>query len=250
MPTFYVGEQPSTPLVITVRDQAGAALDLSGVSSVEMVGDPLPAGNCAVINAALGKVQYDFDEPFATSGSLVEQVAMFSGTGIDYSAPFTLTVADLTEAAGLRLTPTQVESMTGASVSENDIARAQGVISVAAGINPLDEEWRAWLSPADAYWLDLAIAYQATEAANVQAGLDIFGVTGATSVANGDVRITFRQDADRTLPELGSLARSALMRLSWLRPMRSIQAKPFIDRKYPVSTRMWHTITNTSRWPY
>lgn len=248
MVTFYVGEQPSDPLIITVRDSAGAAVNLTDVSTVSLVGDPLPAGTCIINNAALGKVQYTFTAPFTVAGSLVEQVKMVDTVaGIDYSAPFTLSVANMAEPATALVTPAQVETFTGQVVSENDIARAQGVISLAAGVNIADPDWLELVSTADTYWLELAVSYQAVEVGHQLAGESMIGFPGAKSLSNGDVRVTFSDSVDSSMPELGSLARAALMRLSWLRPMRSIQAKPFLLTPSPPPDPWITTTTYVGR---
>jgi hypothetical protein len=246
--TFYVGEQPSDPLIITVRDENGEPLALHDVSAVALVGDELPAGTCAINDPVSGRVQYTFSAPFTSAGTLTLQVAMTDeDEGIDYSAPFTLTVADPSEVIEPIVTPAQVEAWTGTSVSESDITQAQGLVSIASGRNLSDQVWLASLSNADAYWLSLAVGYQAAEGAMAATGLAVPYVPGAQSIANGDVRITFKDNAGSEVAGLTNLANAALQRLSWMKNFRSIQAQPFSKRGEQPSP--WRKMSVDAGWP-
>jgi hypothetical protein len=250
--SFYVGEQPSDPLVVTVNDASGNALDLSDVSVVEFVGDPLPAGDAAISSPTQGKVQYSFEAPFTEAGTLTLQVKMTDEVaGVDYSAPFTITVADPTEVAELLVTPTQVEDWTGQSVSTSNVARAQADVGLACARDLAEVGWLAELSSADYYWLTLAVAYQAAAVAAQDEGLGALYVPGASSVANGDIRITYRDTSagsGGTEPSgVTGQAGVAVSRLSWMRPFRSIQAQPFSQRGEQPD--LWRPMSISGGWP-
>jgi hypothetical protein len=236
--TFYVGEQPSDPLVITVRDSAGAPLSLTDVSSVSLIGDDLPDGSLDVSDAAAGKVQYTFDAPFDSPGVLQLQVSMQDQAGgLDYSAPFTITVASPATADSLIVTPSQVEIWTGVPVSLNDIARAQGDIMLVVGRDLTNSAWLSSLAYTDQFWLRMAVAQEAAERAQapVSGAITASTVPGAVSVTNGDVSVTFAEAAvtgSLNGPALGIRAVSAIKKLTWMRPTRTLYATPFLS-DYP-----------------
>ena len=234
--TFYVGERPSTPLVITVTDEAGAPRDLSGYSEVSIVPVDtvgLPPGDCSVSDAEAGKVQYDFIDPFEVAALLVLQVKMETGTGdVDMSGSFTLTVLDQVDSTTTLVTPAQVEAWTGRSVSQQQVVQAQFQVSLAVGADLSDEDWLAGLGSQDTYWLSLAVAYQAADLARFQAATEQIQVPylpGVQSVSTGDQSITFRAgESGVSVPGMSSQANIALRRISWMKPVRTIHAKPFL----------------------
>lgn len=230
MVSFYLGEQPSEPLVVTVRDDAGNPRDLSDVTAVEFVGGDLPAGDAAVSNAAAGKVQYDFSAPFTVAENLRLQVKLTTPEGTDYSAPFTLAVLDPADATVTIVTPAQVEAWTTTSVSEGDVVRAQGLISLAVGKDLSDPLEMAELRDRDVFWLKQATSWQA--AAHPEgATVTLPYVPGASSIANGDVSISYFEDGASELSNLAANAKLALKRVSWLRPVRSVSATPFLTSR-------------------
>lgn len=239
---FYVDEQPSDPLVVTVRDPDGVPVDLSDVITVEFVGGALPDGEAVVNNAAEGKVQYTFSAPFTEAGVLSLQVKMIDTVnGVDFSTPFNLVVADPAEEAELLVSAVEVEAWTGAPVSVADISRAQAIVGLACGRNLNDTDWLATLSTTDSYWLSLATAYQAVEVRAAQEGVVFPYVPGASSISTGDVSVSYRADANSDVVGLGNLARTAVSRLSWLRSFRSVQAAPFT--RDPLRPSVWRNLT-------
>lgn len=255
---FYVGEQPSDPLVITIHDEAGAPVDLSDVSSVALVGGILPDGELDISNAAEGKVQYTFNEPFTLAGVLDLQVQMVdSAEGTDYSAPFQLVVSDPADIAMLLVTAGLVELWTGTPVSEANIARAQGSLCLVLGRDLSDAAWLTALGTSDNFWLRQAIAYQAAYLASVDniGALTPGAVPGAISVANGDVSVTW-SDTSVAQAEVGPVlspsAQAAVRKLTWMRPNRTMYARPYlddVDRYLNVADlpTMWHDIYRTPR---
>jgi hypothetical protein len=108
------------------------------------------------------------------------------------------------------------------------------------------------LSSADYYWLTLAVAHQSASnaTASTSGGLGIPHIPGASSVANGDVRITYRDTGggDAADLALSGSAAVAVSRLSWMRPFRSIQAQPFSQRGEAPDP--WVPMSISAGWPY
>lgn len=236
--TFYKGEKPSTPLVITVTDDDGQPKDLSiyaDVSIVPIDTPGLPIGVCSISDTTTGRVQYDFSEPFEDAVVLVLQVRMAtSGDDVDLSAPFTLTVLDPNDAGVTLVTPPQVENWTGQSVSQQQVVQAQYQISLAVGADLFDEEWIDSLGSKDRYWLNLAVAYQAADIAKVDsstAEITVPYLPGVQSISTGDQSISFGSGADTG--GVATQANTALRRLSWMRPIRTLHAKPFLRSLTP-----------------
>lgn len=237
MITFYVGEQPSDALVVTVHNSDGSVRNLTGVTSVDFIGDPLPAGTPSIANAAQGKVQYDFDAPFLTAANLTLQIQMEEGADTDLSEPFTISVQDPADSITPIVTPAQVEAWTGTSVSNGDVVRAQGIISLVVGRNLNDAVWYAGLSPNDQFWLQQGVGWQASEHPEGTAvDVSLPYIPGATSISNGDISIGYSEGSTDDYAELAANAKLALKRLSWLRPVRTYSAQPFLMDRYQPST--------------
>ena len=247
--TYYVGERPSDPLVVTVTEPDGVTpRDLTGVTSVQFVGDPLPAGTAAIADALTGKVQYDFSAPFTDAENLRVQVRMNEGTDVDYSKPFTISVQNVLDALATIVTTSQVEAWTGVSVSLGDINKAQGLICLTVGRDLTDVNWLDGVSNQDMFWLQQAVAWQAAEhPADSTITVALPYVPGASSIANGDVSISFRDDSQSELSNLASNALMAVKRLSWMKPVRSVSATPFLTNR-PTQPSTWVPMTRTGYW--
>lgn len=242
---FFTGEQPIEPLIIQVRDDNGEIIDLSNLTSVALVGSPLPDGSCVVVDAVQGKVAYDFDAPFTDAGVLTLQVEMAeAGTGVDLSAPFTITVVDPAMAAAGIASPAEVLAITGSDVTTRQILQAQSTVGVVVARNLNDAAWLATISSSDAYWLRVATAYQAAGIA--EATPSFLYVPGASSVTTGDISISYRENAADDLTSLTDHARMACQRLSWMRGFRSVQAQPFSLRAGAPDP--WRTISVSGGW--
>lgn len=229
---FGVGEQPADPLVLTVVDAAGAAVDFDDYDTVALEGD-IPAGTATPL--AGGVLQYKMSAPFTTAGTYVLRVTMEQADGdIDYSQPFEFTVVD--DLSTTLLSPDDVYTSTGSSVTMADIVSSQAIVSLVVGADLTDADWLASLSAKDLFWLKRAVAWQAVDEAS---DLDIAYVPGATSVKAGDVSVTYSSAGTSTGEAITSrYAQMALKRLSWLSPFRSIQAKPFSRRFTPEEAAM------------
>ena len=102
---------------------------------------------------------------------------------------------------------TQVFDLTGVSVTEAELARAEAVIGISCGRDP-DTTPLASLSVRDRSWLGKAVAYQA---AWMQAQPDMFTRSAVTSYGDNGQSLTFAPSGQTLAP----LARRALARLSW-----------------------------------
>jgi hypothetical protein len=247
---YYVGEQPSAPLVLGVVDQNGEPALLASVTAVEFVpAGSLPAGTAAVVDPFAGLVSYDFGAPFAVSEILTLQLRLTSTApaGVDLTTPFSVTVADPADATLLLVTPAEVELWTNTPVTDNDIARAQGIISVACGRDLSDPEWFASIAHSDQYWLRVAVGYQSVNVQQMGNSLPLPHMPGISSVANGDVRVSYTDASAGGITALGNLAQHALSRVSWMRSFRSVQATPFSTRG--PAPDPWTTMSVNRGWP-
>lgn len=230
--SFWVGEQPTDPMIVTVLDADGTARDLTEYDSITFIGDPLPAGAASINNAALGRVQYDFSAPFTTAGSLVIQVQL-DDDGTDLSSPFTIEVKEFVTHEDLRVTPSQVWATTNVSVSDDQIARAQNDIILFTGVPLNDDEVWDDLSASYQGWYSLAIGYQA--AWRTEGGSGTLNVPNAKTVKSGDVTITWGSAVTTTQIELAPLARVALSRIN----SRTLHATPFIASTRVPMRPLW-----------
>lgn len=250
---YTVGTEPASPLVIHVTRDGGGAVDLSGYADVEVEGDQLPAGTTSVLDAPAGVVERSFDTGFAEAGLLLIRVKLTASDGaVDYSSTMRLPVDQPgpDETMPLFMTTDTVEAITGVLVSSDDVIAAQNVVSLAVGVDLGNEDWVASLSDADQFWLQLAVAYQATETAGPggsggsSGGIgDAFGITpipGVASVRTGDLQVTFGSGGGsgstaELLARLHPNTQLALRRLSWLGAVRTLHATPFLAARMAPS---------------
>ena len=148
------------------------------------------------------------------------------------------------------VTPQQVEAWTNVSVCNGDVVRAQGVICLVGRPRPH--------RPAD--WLDEASrtricsgcsrrspGRRASTRRTRRVYVALPYIPGASSIANGDVSITFRDDAQYELVNLAGNAQARrASRLSWMKPVRSVSATPFLSNRgpqpstwVPMTRRAW-----------
>lgn len=212
---YFVGETPSRPLVIVLKKADGTVYDLTDYSDVTLVGDGLPAGSTIVTDALNGRIQYSFSAPFTSAGVLDLRVELRTVDGdVDYASPMQVTVANESPGATLYATASDVEAITGTPVSNNKIARAQSMVSLACGYD-LTDTTRTF-SSRDTSLLRQAVAWQAEA---LQAGrINEELPAGASSISLGDAAVSFGPGGSGSHPWLSSLARAAILRLSWMGP--------------------------------
>lgn len=235
---YYVGETPSRPLVINLRDSSGEQLDLTGLT-VTLEGDGLPAGTTTVTDATTGEVEYEFTAPFTEAGILEVRARLVSGSGdVDLTDPMEIPVYD--DSTGtLIMTPAQVEGITGTVVTASNIARAQSMVSLAVGRDLSNPDVVASLTDNDLYLVRQAVAWQAE---GIRTGkVNESYPTGAVSISSGDQSISFGSggsSSDASL--LAPLATLAVKRLSWMgwRSVRSTSM--FASRgRYQSDSSLW-----------
>lgn len=227
---YYVGDQAPSPLILHVKRSDGSIIDLTPYTTVVVEGDDLPPGDTTVLDAEAGIVQRTFDEGFTSAGMLFLRVRLESGGFVDYTDPAELPVLDPRPNVTLMVTTGQVEAYTGVAVSENDVAQAQSLVGLVTGRNLGDASWLSSIAAQDLFWLQQAVAWQAAEHPEGD-GLSVAlpYVPGASSITNGDVSISYRDDAGDELATLAANARLAIRRLSWMRSVRSVSATPFLS---------------------
>lgn len=233
MTSFYVGEKPSQPLVVTVTDDAGTPLDLNAYVSVALVGDGLPAGTAATSDAQAGEVSYTFTDPFVTAGPVEFLVRLNTASGgIDYSGPLVLSV--LQRPADSRVTLALARLITASDVSSDSLLRAQSQLSLLVDRQLWDDETWDALPERDSSLLRQAIAWQGLHLDQVEQSPMPF-VPGATSLSTGDVSVSFGDGATPGAVALSPLARNLLRRLSWHRN----EIPAYVPKRSRVPSAQW-----------
>ena len=118
-------------------------------------------------------------------------------------------------------TPADVRAATGKTVTPEDIAAATSAIELVTG---LIEGANRELTPRDAYWLKLAVSYQA---AWMQSAPDYFDRNEVSAASSEDQSAT-GQHNDWII--LAPLTRRAIKRLSW-RGTRTVHPKTLSDAR-------------------
>lgn len=233
---YYVGDQAPSPLVVRMRRTDGSVFDLTSYDSVLIEGDGLPPGLTTVIDAEGGVVQRDFDLGFAEAGVILIRARLEEAGLVDYTDIAELPVWDPSEPTTSVVTPGQVEGVTGTAVSTQDIARAQGLVTLAVGVNLSDPVAWVLLSPQDQFWIGTAISYGSACIADTQ-GQDTVVVVkppGVASMSTGDQSVSFDATPSGSagggsgLAELCPEAVAALRRVSWL-GTHTVHARPFLS---------------------
>lgn len=115
-----------------------------------------------------------------------------------------------------------VASLTGATVTDADIAKAQGIITLFVEVTPdsafdSDGDSTGMISPKNLRLLKMATAYQTAWMAEHP---DVFTSIDASSYSEDGLSIT---QSNSSAHVLAPLARRAIYRLTWMRPNRSIR---------------------------
>jgi hypothetical protein len=236
---YFVGDKSPSPLILHVKTSDGQPYDLSNYDTITVTGDDdLPPGDTSVLDAENGIVQRTFDTGFEAAGLLLLRVKMETTLTEDWATDIQLPVYDPTvpPTTTLLLDTGEVEGITGVIVSENDISRAQSVLTLVTGRNLGDAEWISdCVSTGDQFWLKTAVAWQSAETTGTAASAPVIvRVPGATSIANGDVSISFSSSGNTTNDTLASLltpsASIAIRRVSWMGAGRTVHATGFLQR--------------------
>lgn len=201
---FTVDSIPTHPIGITVAGQ-----DLSIYDLVEVVGEGLPAGESTLDPDDVSRVLYAFLAPFTEPGTYAARVHTVLGDTDDYS---TVVEFEVTEALLTLVSRDEAYRATAASVSLEDLARAQALVAIRVDRDLFDEDFVADLSAADRRRLSTAIAWTATMTPAADPG-----VPAIKSWTEGDRSVTLA-DPGPIQPGLAlhPVAEMAIGRLSWM----------------------------------
>lgn len=127
-------------------------------------------------------------------------------------------------------TVADVLAITGATVSADQLTRAQFIIEVAADVSP-DSSFEqsdttqpsGLISPKNLRYLKMAVAYQA---AWMLAHPDVFTNVDVKDLSEDGLSFTAGNSDSNVL---APMARKCVRRLTWMRPNRSIRVQPHLN---------------------
>lgn len=220
-PVFYVGEMPSSPIVITPTN---APRDLAEYDTITVTGEDLPTG---VINVVDNAVQWTPTQPFEVPGLLEARLELtMADESEDWTEPFYLEVHG-TPAESF-VTTEQAWDISEKAVSKRQLIKAQNYWSMILRMDLGDEELRAELEDYDILTLRRMISWQATQPEPEAAEFDLRNVN---SITNGDVGVVYGVSGPFLGWPVHPLAAMEARRLSW-RGSRTMHATPFLGDGY------------------
>lgn len=220
---WYVGDTPTTTLAIKVqRDGVDVQLDGYSSATVLLYG---PTGESVVWDSSptidtvndLIEVTPPTTSPFVTAGiyNMYLRLTATSGGSETFFAT-DIRVLALGVASGWATT-SNVRSITGETVTENDLADAQMVIELYAGRTFAGSQANDSIRPKDAVWLQKAVAYQAVWQKS-QPGYKTRHAIKEVNQDGAQVIYAGSSEPNNTaLVMLAPLANRALKNVSWLR---------------------------------
>jgi hypothetical protein len=227
---WYVGDTPTTDIEVHVQ-RDGADIELDVFDSAEVIlfgpgGSPVSWGTSPTIDTAADVVLVapPAQSPFETPGLYLMYLRLINGAGAETFFATDIRVLQMGIANGWASTA-DVRGITGESVTDDELARAQGVIELYAGRTWAGSVNNNSIRIKDQLWLKRAVAYQAVWQKS-QPGYETRH--GIKEVNQDGAQIVYASptEANNTaLLMLGPLARRALKNLSWMRT-RSIKIKP------------------------
>lgn len=226
---FSVGEQPSTPLLLTVTKADGTAVNLDAYDDITVVG--LPEGSTTVASASQGRVQYTFAAPFTEAGTVRFRVRLVQDDGdTDYSpwAEVQVFAEPVT-----RVSTAQAYTTTAQQVSAERLLQAQVQIALVVDRDLADADIWAALAERDQKLLRQAIAWQAVELGRV-ADTGLGSLPGPVQSMNtAGQSVTFATGTTlASSTTLSPVVVQVLNRLSWRR--RQISAHLEADARGPA----------------
>lgn len=245
--SFFVGQTPGEPALVTVTTPDGLERDLTGYTATGVMYAPDGTGNeegvTQITDATAGLIQYNFPVPtfFDVPGIYLIQFELTNADPdvLDFTTIIEVEVLaalapDVTDA---RVTTEQVFTNTGVAVSAADILVSQSEIGLVVGFDLASTDWDD-LSASDQRWLQLAICHQAAQHASGN-GDGTYRPAGATRVKAGSVEVTYGPGGSPVEELLAPLARMAISNLSW-QGYRTIHPAPFLTSvpRQPDS-RLW-----------
>lgn len=228
---WYVGDTPTTNIVIHVqRDGADIALDGytgAAVLLYNAAGEATPWGSVPSIDTAADVVNVaaPSSSPFAAAGVYLMYLRLTAASGGSETFFATdIRVLALGVASGWATT-SNVRSITGETVTEDELADAQNVIELYAGRTFAGSKDNDSIRPKDKVWLQKAVAYQAVWQ-RLQPG---YKARHAIKEVNQDgAQVVYAGSSEgnnSALIMLAPLAARSLKNLSWMRS-RTIKLKP------------------------
>lgn len=164
---WYVGDTPTTNIEVHVQ-RDGVDVPMDGYASAEVLllgptGSQLVWDSTPTVNIANDTILVTppASSPFASSGiySLyLRLTAMAGGTETFFATDIRVLALGV---AGGWATTSNVRSITGESVTEDELADAQAVIELYSGRTFVGSQDNDSIRPKDKVWLQKAVAYQA-----------------------------------------------------------------------------------------
>lgn len=228
---WYVGDTPTTNLIIKVQ-RDGVDVQLDGYASAQVLlygpaGDSVVWNSSPTIDTALDTVNVTppSTSPFTVPGIYNLYLRLTaSGGGSETFFATDIRVLALGVANGWAST-SDVRSITGESVTENELADAQNVIELYAGRTFVGSKDNDSIRPKDKVWLQKAVAYQAVWQ-RTQPGYNSRHAVKEVNQDGAQVIYAGSSEPNNTaLIMLAPLAQRSLKNVSWMRS-RTIRVKP------------------------
>lgn len=228
---WYVGDTPTTNLTIKVQ-RDGVDVQLDGYSSAQVLlygptGDSVVWDSSPVIDTAADTVNVTppSTSPFTVSGIYNLYLRLTaSGGGSETFFATDIRVLALGVATGWASTG-DVRSITGESVTEDELADAQNVIELYAGRTYAGSKDNDSIRPKDKIWLQKAVAYQSVWQ-RTQPGYKARHAIKEVNQDGAQVVYAGSSEPNNTaFIMLAPLAQRSLKNVSWMRS-RTIRVKP------------------------
>lgn len=236
---WYVGDTPTTNLEVHVqRDGADIQLDgyvgaqvlLYGPDATQVTWDSTPTidTNADVVNIAPPSAS-----PFESAGIYNMYLRLTGATG----GTETFWVTDIRVLA-LGVTSGwasagNVRSITGETVTETDLAIAQGIIELYSGRTYAGSVVNDSIRPKDLGWLQKAVAYQSVWQRSQPGYLTRHGIKEVNQDGAQIIYAGSSEPNNTAFIMLGPLARRALKNVSWMRSKTINVKAPSYDGDHP-----------------
>jgi len=174
---------------------------------------------------AMGIGHFRYSWASSVSLSVGVYTVVWSGTDPNGAGILASEAVTMSTVASNWATADDVFSLTGATVTDDTLTKAQGVIDMFSGC-PYTTSSR--VNSRDRHWLKLAMSYQA---AWIPRQPDLFGRMDFSGLTQDGNTITLRENAALLAP----MARQALKKVSWLKSRSLHVRSAFVDGATPLS---------------
>lgn len=227
---WYVGDSPTTNLEIHVQ-RDGVDIPLDGYVSAEVllfnsIGEAIVWGTTPTIDGVndVINVTPPSSSPFASAGIYAMYLRLTaSGGGTETFFATDIRVLALGGSSAWTTT-SKIRSITGSTVTEDDLAMAQGVIELYSGRTYAGSQANASIRPKDLGWLEKAVAYQAIWQLSQPGYLTRHAIKEVNQDGAQIIYAGSSEPNNTALIMLAPLANRALKNVSWLRS-RTIRVK-------------------------